>query len=134
VIDAALLATALRIDADGVLRDGNVLGRLLETFVAAQIRPEVIVSESGARLHHLRTEGGRHEVDLIAELGGDRLIGIEVKANAAPGARDADHLAWLRDKLGDRFVAGVLLHTGPRVYALGEKLTAAPISVLWGTQ
>jgi hypothetical protein len=28
-------------------------------------------------------------------------------------------------------VAGVVLHTGPRTYALGDRLVAAPISTLW---
>ncbi len=130
--DAALLAGALRLDSNGVLRDGDLLGRVLETFVAAQLRPEVALSECTPRLHHLRTEGGNHEIDLIAELGGDRLIAIEVKADAAPNARDARQLAWLRDELGDRFITGVLFHTGPRSYRLGERIVAAPISTLWG--
>jgi predicted AAA+ superfamily ATPase len=132
VIDAALVAGALRLDGNGILRDGDLLGRVLDTFVAAQLRPEVAISECTPRLHHLRSEGGRHEVDLIAELGGDRLIGIEVKANAAPKRSDARHLAWLRDELGERFVGGVLFHTGPRVYRLDERIIAAPISALWG--
>lgn len=59
------------------------------------------------------------------------MIGIEVKAAAAPRADDARHLRWLRDELGDRFVAGVVLHTGPRVQELDEKIIAAPICVLW---
>jgi len=132
LIDAALLTSALRLDSNGVLRDGDLLGRVLETFVAAQLRPEVALSECTPRLHHLRTEGGRHEIDLIAELGGDRLIGIEIKADAAPKAKDTRHLAWLRDELGDRFIAGVLFHTGPRIYRLGDRIIAAPISTLWG--
>lgn len=44
---------------------------------------------------------------------------------------DARHLAWLRDEIGDRFLAGVVLHTGPRVYTLGERIVAAPIASLW---
>ena len=132
VIDAALLTGALRLDTNGVLRDGDLLGRVLDTFVAAQLRPEVAPSAGTPRLHHLRTEGGKHEIDLIAELGGDRLIGIEIKADAAPKAKDTAHLAWLRDALGDRFIAGVLFHTGPRTYHLDERITAAPISTLWG--
>lgn len=132
VIDAALLAGALQLDSNGILRDGDLLGRVLDTFVAAQLRPEVAISERTPRLHHLRSEGGRHEVDLIAELGGDRLIGIEVKANAAPKRSDAGQLAWLRDELGERFVGGVLFHTGPRTYRLDERIIAAPISTLWG--
>lgn len=132
MIDPALIATALRIDEQGVIRDGDLLGRILDTFVAAQLRPEIAVSTSRPRLHHFRTEGGRHEIDLIAELAGRRVVGIEIKARAAPTARDdAKHLLWLRDQLGDRFLAGVVFHTGPRLYELDDKILAAPISVLW---
>jgi len=133
VIDPALIATALRMDEDGVIRDGNLLGRILDTFVVAQLRAEAAVSATRPRLYHLRTEQGRHEVDLVVELAGERLIGIEVKAGAAPSARnEGKHLLWLRDQSGDRFVAGVVFHTGPRLYELDENIIAAPISVLWG--
>ena len=32
----------------------------------------------------------------------------------------------------DRLAAGVVLHTGPRLYGLGERIVAAPICSLWG--
>jgi predicted AAA+ superfamily ATPase len=131
VVEPALIAAALRLDVDGILADGNVLGRLLDTFVAAQLRPEVAVSESRPRLHHLRTQSAREEIDLVAELGGGGVIGVEVKASAAPGPRAARHLVWLRDRLGDRFLVGVVLHTGPRAFSLGERIVAAPISSIW---
>jgi len=133
VIDAALIVAALRLDSRGIILDGDLLGRVLNTFVAAQLRPEVAVSSTRPRLFHLRTEQGRHEVDLLAELGGGRVIAIEIKAKAAPDARDdAKHIVWLRDELGDRFLVGIVFHTGPRIYELSDKTIAAPISTLWG--
>ena len=132
VVEPALMAAALRLDVRGVLSDGNLLGRVLDTFVAAQLRAELAVSESRPRLFHLRTQSGREEVDLVAELGGERVIAIEVKADAAPGQGAARHLRWLRERLDDRFVAGVVLHTGPRAFALDERIVAAPISAIWG--
>lgn len=48
-------------------RDGNLLGRVIDTFVAAQIRPELTVASSRPRWYHLREKGGRHEVDLVIE-------------------------------------------------------------------
>ena len=131
LIDAALIVAALRTDVAGVMRDGELLGRVLDTFVAAQLRPELAVATSRPRLHHLRTERGRHEVDLLAEMAGGRLVGIEVTAGSTARAEDARHLAWLRDEMGERFAAGVVLHTGSRIYALGEKIVAAPIATLW---
>jgi hypothetical protein len=132
LVDAALIPAALRLDALAVMGDGDILGRVLDTFVVAQLRPEAVVADSEPRLFHLRTEGGRHEVDVVVELGGQRVIGIEIKATAAPGMDDARHLRWLREELGERFVRGLVLHTGPRVYELGEAIIAAPISALWG--
>ena len=75
--------------------------------------------------------GKKDEVDIVGELGAGSVIAIEVKAASAPGKQDARHLTWLRDKLGDTFVSGVLLHTGPRSFILGDRITAAPISTLW---
>lgn len=131
MLDAALMAASLRMDEQGILADGNVLGRVLDTFVAAQLRPEVALSRARPRLYHLRTEKGRHEVDLLAELGGRRVIGIEVKATAAPRLKDAEHLVWLRDWLEDRFLAGIVLHTGPAPFELERKIQAVPIAALW---
>ena len=54
-----------------------------------------------------------------------------MNATAAPEPRDARHLAWLRDELGDRFAGGVVLHAGQASYSLGERIRAAPISTLW---
>lgn len=118
LIDAALITTALRLDQNGVIADGDMLGRLIDTFVVAQLRPETVTADSQPRLYHLRTEAGHHEIDLIAELGGQRVIGIEIKAAAAPRPVDGRHLRWLAEQLGDRFMRGVVLHTGPRVFNL----------------
>jgi predicted AAA+ superfamily ATPase len=132
LVDPAMAGGVLRLDADAVLRDGDLLGRLLDTFVLAQLRAELPVTAARPRLYHVRQQQGRFEVDLLAELAGGGLVGIEVKATAAPGPADARHLAGLRDRYSDTFVAGVVLHTGPRAYGLGERLAAAPISSLWG--
>lgn len=132
VVDPALVGAMLRLDADAILRSGDLLGRMLDTFVAAQLRAELSVSESRPRLYHVRQEQGRFEVDVLAELGGGRIVAIEVKASSAPTAADVRHLAGLRDRAGEAFVAGVVFHTGPRAYALGDRVIAAPISALWG--
>ena len=130
--DAALITATLGLDEQAVISDGDLLGRVLDTFVAAQLRPELAICKSRPRLYHLRTEEGRHEIDLLAELAGQQIVGIEVKAGAAPSAHgNAKHLTWLAEQLGERFLAGVVLHTGPHVYKLAEKIVAAPIAVLW---
>jgi hypothetical protein len=131
LIDPALAGAVLRLDANAVLRNGDLLGRLLDTFVASQIRSELAVTAARPRLYHVRQQQGRIEVDLLAELGGSGIVAIEVKASSAPTPDDAKNLATLRDRLGESFVAGIVFHTGPRAYRLGEGIVAAPISALW---
>ncbi|MBA2373179.1 MAG: ATP-binding protein [Chloroflexi bacterium] len=131
LVDPALVAAILRLDANAILRSGEILGRLLDTFVASQLRAEIAVSASRPRLYHVRQEQGRFEVDVLAELAGGQLVAVEVKASSAPTADDARHLMGLRDRAGEAFVAGIVFHTGPRTYALAEKIVAAPISALW---
>lgn len=131
IADASLVATALRLDEAAVLRDGDLLGRILETFVVSQIRPEVELSGSRPRLHHLRALDGAHEVDVIAELPAGKVLALEIKATSAPQLADARHLQWLQARIGDRFLAGAVLHTGPRPFRLAEQIFALPISVLW---
>lgn len=132
VVDPTLATGALGLDEDAMIRDGDLLGRVLDTFVTAQLRAELPVCRTRPRLYHLRLESGRHEIDILAELGAGRVIAIEVKADAAPRPGSAKHLRWLRDQLGDRFVHGVLLHTGPRTWEIDDRIAAAPISTLWG--
>jgi len=132
LIDAALMTATLGLDEQAVLDDGDLLGRVLDTFVAAQLRPELAIATTRPRLYHLRTEEGRHEIDLVAELSGRGLVGIEIKASAAPSLNDdAKHLIWLQRQIGERFLAGVVLHTGPHLFKLGERIIAAPIAALW---
>lgn len=131
LVDSALLGGIIGATESAVMRDGNLLGRVLDTFVSAHLRAEADVAQHRARLYHLRQEQGRHEIDLVAEIGAERVVGIEVKATSAPDSSSATHLTWLRERLGDRFIAGVVLHTGPASFPLGDRLTAAPISTLW---
>jgi predicted AAA+ superfamily ATPase len=129
--DSALVAAALRLDSTAFLRDGNLLGRLIETFTFAQLRPEAQLGPYAPRLYHLRDGNGRREIDLIAEFGGREVVAIEVKASATPTAADARHIEWLRNQMGDRFRAGVVLHTGPRAFQLTEHVLALPICSIW---
>ena len=132
LVDSALTASALGLDKGAVLRDGDLLGRLLDTFVAAQLRPERAIADARPRLYHLREEHGRYEIDILAELAGRDLLAFEVKADAAPSRSAARHLIWLRDRCGERFLHGVVFHTGPAPFELSERITAVPICALWG--
>lgn len=129
--DPALVAAVLGLGRDAILYGPDMLGRLMDTFVAAQLRAELVASDLDPRMYHLRDEHGRREVDLVIETASGTLIAIEVKAAATVTRNDARHLAWLRDETGDSFAAGIVLHTGAHVFPLGDRLVAAPVSALW---
>ena len=105
------------------------LGPLLETFVVNEIARQRTWSTHVVDLHHLRVHGGA-EVDLVAIGDGGRIAGIEVKATASPGPDDARGLRWLADRVGDRWVQGVVVclvdrplpHRHPRGRHLGVRV------------
>jgi uncharacterized protein len=131
LVDPALVAAVLGLGRDAILYGPDMLGRLMDTFVAAQLRAELAASVLTPRLYHLREEHGRRGVDLVIETASGSVIAIEVKASATATAADARHLAWLRDEVGETFIAGLVLYTGPYAFPLGDRLAAAPVSVLW---
>jgi predicted AAA+ superfamily ATPase len=132
VVDTSIMSASLGVGVDAILGSDDLLGRVVDTFVMAQLRPEVAISRQRTRLHHARTKAGREEVDIVAELPGGRLIGLEIKATASPKAADARHLRWLRAEQPERFVAGVVMHTGPDVVQLDDDIFAVPICAFWG--
>jgi uncharacterized protein len=62
---------------------------------------------------------------------GTSVVGIEVKAASSVGPDDFRGLRRLADRLGDDFVAGVVLYTGTSTLPFGDKLRAMPVSSLW---
>jgi predicted AAA+ superfamily ATPase len=132
LVDPSLVATALDLDLQAMLRSGDLIGRLIDTFVVAQLRPELELRSPQPRLYHLRQRDARREVDLVAEVTAGDVVAIEIKATSAPSRDDARHLMWLRDQLGERFLCGAVLHTGPRPFRLDDRVLALPICCLWG--
>jgi predicted AAA+ superfamily ATPase len=72
------------------LRDGLLLGALFESLVTLSVR--VYAQAARARVSHLRTRNGDHEVDLIVERRDGRVLAIETKLAATPHERDVRHL------------------------------------------
>jgi hypothetical protein len=105
-------------------------GSLFENFVASEIVKQASWLEQRVELHHFRTAGGR-EVDIVAEADDGSVVGIEVKLGATPNGSDFSGLAYLRDRLGDRFKAGVVVNTGAETLPFGERLWAVPVAALW---
>ncbi len=131
VTDSGLAANLLGVDPEGLRRPGHAaLGGLVETFVVTELGKLLSQQDSPAALRYYRDRDGR-EIDLVLEARDGRIVGIEVKASATARSDDFRHLRWLRDRLGDRFTAGVVLYLGEGTYSFGDRLLAAPLSTLW---
>ena len=132
--DVGLMAAAGRFGRDDVLNDGMLLGRVIETFVFNELAAHLAVDQDHAQIAHVRTAGGRHEVDLVISFDGRRTMGIEIKATAAPSIADARHLLWMQNELGPEFESGVIFHTGQEIIRFSDHVVALPICALWGSR
>lgn len=130
VADSGLLCHLVGADADRVAGDGAVAGMAFETFVAMELRRQNAWQEDAAQQFHYRDRDGR-EVDVVLERRDGSVVGVEVKAAASVSPGDFRGLRHLRDKLSDRFKAGVLLYTGPSTVPFGDRLAAVPLCGLW---
>lgn len=128
--DTGLACALLGVDADALARDRNLLGHLLETFVFQELRRQESWSDMGAGFFHYRDRDGT-EVDVVIEHGTRGLAGVEVKAAATVTERDFRGLSRLRDAMGKRFTAGVVLYDGEATLGFGDRLFAVPIRALW---
>lgn len=131
VTDSGLAASLRQADTAAVTASGDLMGRLIDTFIVSQLRPILDLAQPRATIHHLRDNSGKHEVDLVLERPGHGIVGIEIKAASAVSARDAKHLTWLRDETPDEFACGIVLHTGRSVHQIDHKLWAMPVAALW---
>ena len=130
VTDTGLAAAAIAADGHR-LASGELAGLFLESYVVTELTKQAVLIDEPLTLAHFRDRSGI-EVDIIIERPDGRVIGIEVKSATTTNQADARGLRFLRDRLGDRLQAGLLLHTGPLTARLSERIWATPVSALWG--
>ena len=134
VVDSGLAARLLRLTPDKITGlDPTALadfGHLLETFVVGEIRKQASWLDLPVALGHWRTSDGA-EVDLVIEADDGAVVAFEVKASERAQGSDFRGLTQLRDAVGTRFTAGVMLTTGNRPYTVADRLHVLPIDSLW---
>ncbi len=130
VTDTGLAASVLGFDAARLGRM-PVGGSFLESFVVTELIKQAAMIDEPLALAHFRDRTGV-EVDLVVERSDGSVVAVEVKSAAAVNRSDGKGLRFLRDRLGDRLVAGVVFHTGPLTVQLDDRIWATPVSALWG--
>jgi predicted AAA+ superfamily ATPase len=109
-------------------RDGTLLGQLFESLVTLSVRVYAQAAEAG--VGHLRTAGGRQEVDLIVERADRRVVAIEVKLSRTVTDDDVRHLSWLRGQIGGDLLDAVVVNTGPQAYRRPDGVAVVPAALL----
>ncbi|MEW5991540.1 MAG: DUF4143 domain-containing protein [Chloroflexota bacterium] len=138
LVDPALAARLRRVTIDALLRgqpagDLNprhltLFGALFEAAVTMNVR--VDAQAAGGSAFHFRERNGTHEVDLVVEGPDGRIVAIEVKATQAVGDADVRHLVWLRERIGERLAAAVIVTTGPEAYRRRDGVDVVPAALL----
>lgn len=85
---------------------------------------------SEARVHHLRTQGGEHEIDLIVERADGGVVALEVKLGAVIGDTEVRHLRWLADQIGPRLLDVAVVSTGREAYRRPDGIGVIPAVLL----
>jgi uncharacterized protein len=107
---------------------GVLLGALFESLVTLSVR--VYAQPLDATVHHLRTQNGDHEIDLIVEGSDRRVVALEVKLAADVTNKDVRHLVWLRERLGERLADAAVITTGHHAYRRPDGIAVIPASLL----
>lgn len=136
--DPALAARLLGVDEHGLLtateagppmpRNDTLLGTLFESLITLSVR--VYSQHSEARVHHLRTHRGEHEVDLIIERADGRVLALEVKLSRNVDNHDVRHLNWLSTKIGDELLDAAIITTGTEAYRRADGVAVIPAALL----
>ena len=111
--EPSLMVPLFGINTRSILRNGDLMGRLIDSFVVAQLRPELGISETMPTMNHLRLEDGRREIDILLQAPDARVVAIEITTGAEPsGALPSPPFgieSWLKSntELTDVVLAGV---------------------------
>lgn len=129
VSDSGLLCSLVGADAARVRDDDGFAGALFETFAATELERQASWSEQPLTFWHFRE--AEREVDIVVERPSGEIVGVEVKASATVRPKDFAGLRHLRERVGDRMVAGAVLYAGARTLPFGERTWAVPLQAMW---
>jgi predicted AAA+ superfamily ATPase len=109
-----------------MLSEGTILGALFEHLVALSVHT---YADAEARLGHLRTRNGDHEIDLIVQRSDGRVLAMEVKLADRVTDVDVKHLHWLRDCIGDDLIDAAVIYAGQQAYRRPDGVAVIPLAL-----
>ncbi|MFZ1411058.1 MAG: DUF4143 domain-containing protein [Micropruina sp.] len=128
--DPALAARLLDLSADALLGQAgaHMAGPLFEALATLGVR--VAAQACEAKVFHMRTNAGEHEIDLIVQGVDGQVVGIEVKLAHSVTDADVRHLLWLKEQIPDRVADLIVITTGPTAYRRRDGIAVVPLALL----
>jgi len=133
LVDTGLAAHLMGVDEERFAGDPAVAGRLVETFAINEILKALTWSSITAKPYYYRTHAGQ-EIDLVLERPSGEVACVEIKHSVQVAAKHFRSLRSLRQDLGKRFKAGVVLYAGSEIIPFGDSLFAVPLAALWNDE
>ena len=127
--DAGVLAHLLGVE-EARTEDESSLLRLLECFVACEIVRLVDGSGSRVLVQHFRSLR-TWSVPVVLESASGEVVGVSVTVDPVPAPSAFRGLEVLADVAGERFLRGVVLHTGAASAMYKDGFVGLPVSSLW---
>lgn len=131
--DTGLMSSTLDWTLDKVRLNGELNGKLIETFVHNQLSALIECQSESFHLSYYRDREKR-EVDFILENSSDTIIGLEIKSGTNINKDDFKHLEWFRENMAksqNKKFQSIILYSGKIPVSFGNNLWALPISSLW---
>jgi uncharacterized protein len=127
-------ATALRGEAAasfGIAGAPLALGRILESYVMAELEKTLALTQKSWTLHHWRMEN--REIDIVLDGPGRELALFDVKPSTSIDSNDFRNIDWFLTSGPGRTHAGVgfVVYLGDQLVTMGAGRIALPLSMLW---
>ena len=114
-------------DAKALTEDRNRDGAVVENCVAIELVKQISWIKTRPTLHNFCDVSG-NEVHFVMEAPDDRIIGIKVKCSSYLGTHDWRGQETLPSLVGEDFVQGIILYTGPQRLASGKTCSPSPLA------
>ena len=146
VNDTGFMTSILGWKKDGITRDSDRSGKLMETFVFQELAAQIDLDRDYS-LYQYR-DYKQHEVDFLIERNDGSMVGIEVKASHSVSKEDFAPQIWFRENIFKRGASGgrvsknaslknsasykaLVLYSGEDTLSFGPGLLAVPTAALW---
>ena len=127
--DTGLIASCLGWNEEETFLNGDLSGKLIESWVYHEISALADCSRNRYSISHYRDKD-KHEIDFIVTDDQGDLLGIEVKAGGRVTKDDFKNLYWFANNLAKKPFVGIVLYSGDDVIRVSEGFFAVPLAQL----